>query len=195
MKRPLIFEMTEDGYFDDDRKMWFPQFKPLTCEQMTYVALVMDYNSPYFPQPVSLRKQRVKDKIWRERTIDVLEGFDEDAQKAAFDLYAEIQYDPIAEQLQSQRNLHDVYTRELNRLSSMGTSSQDVQKIDRATAIQQRAETEIERLEKKQRERIIEDSKTRGDRVTNFYEQWRKDNDVGAIAQQGIENFLNNSPL
>lgn len=187
--------MTEDGYFDDERKMWFPEFKPLTCEQMTYVALVMDYNSPYFPQPVSLRKQRVRDKILRERKVDVLESFDEEAQRLAFGLYSEIQYDPIAEQLQSQKNLHDVYTRELNRLSSMGSSSQDVQKIDRATAIQQRAETEIERLEKKLRERIIEDSKTRGDRVTNFYEAWRKDNDISSIAKLGIENFLDNSPL
>jgi len=195
MVRPLIFETTEDGYLNDERIAWFPEFRSLSCEQMTYVALVMDYNSPYFPQPVSLRKQRVRDKILRDKGIDVLEIFDEDLQKSAFDLYSEIQYDPIAEQLQSQKNLHDVYTRELNRLSSMGSSSQDVQKIDRATAIQQRAETEIERLEKKLRERIIEDSKTRGDRVTNFYETWRKDNDISSIAKFGIENFLDNRPI
>lgn len=190
MIRPLIFETTEAGYVVDERAKWFPQFRDLSQEEMTYVAWITDYNSPFYNQPINMRKQRMADKLRKEKGVDIEMS---EAITAAIELYTLIQYDPISEQLQSQRNLHDVYTRELNKQTSMGTSNQDVQKIDRATAIQQRAEKEIERLEIKQRERIVEESKTRGDRVTNFYEVWRKENNVSDIAQQGIANYLTNA--
>jgi hypothetical protein len=189
MLRPLIFETDEQGYVIDERVKWFPVFKKLTQEEMTYVAWVTDYNSIYFNQPINLRRQRTSEKIQRERKIEVSEN--EDIISAVV-FYTEIQYDSVAEQLQSQKNLLDVYTRGLNKITAMGTSAQDEQKIDKATSIQQKAEKEIDRLEKKLRERIIEDSKTRGDRVTNFYEVWRKENKVSDIAQKGIENYLTN---
>ena len=67
MLRPLIFETDEQGYVIDERVKWFPVFKKLTQEEMTYVAWVTDYNSIYFNQPINLRRQRTSEKIQRER--------------------------------------------------------------------------------------------------------------------------------
>lgn len=187
IQRPLIFECDTNGYINDERVLWFPEFATMSQEQMTYVALVVDYNSPFYGQPVNDRKRKVKEKIKRERQVEIehTEAFD-----IACDLYSEIQYDPLSEQLQSQINLLDVYTKGLNKITKMGTSAQEVSAIDKATTVQQNAEKEIARLEQKQRERIREESKTRGDRLTNFYEVWRKTNPVSKIAMKGIENYL-----
>jgi hypothetical protein len=52
IKRPLLFETTDDGLVDDERTAWYPQFKKLSQMEMTYVAWITDYNSPLYSQPI-----------------------------------------------------------------------------------------------------------------------------------------------
>lgn len=191
MQRPLIFETDDYGYVTDERVKWFGEFRDLSQEQMTYVAWTVDYNSPYYGNPAASKQIKIKAKIFKERGVDIEHS---DTIQIACELYSQIQYDPIAEQMQSAINLLDVYTRDLNKLSAMGTSKQEVDKIDKAVQIQQKMEKEIERLEEKQRRRITEDSKTRGDRVTNFYEKLRKNKDITSLALEGIQNYLDARP-
>lgn len=187
MKRPLLFETDEYGYIEDERVGWFNEFRDLSQETMTYIALIVDYNSPYFSQPELRRRTLASAKILSDKGVEIQHT---DALEKSISMYNDIQYDHLVEQLKSQKNILDVFTQGLNEISKMGTNKQDVERIIKATEQQQRAEKEIERLEEKVRNRMIEDSKTRGDRVTNFYEVWRKQNNVTELAQKGIENYL-----
>lgn len=171
MKRPLLFETDEYGYIEDERVKWFNEFRDLSQETITYIALITDYNSPYFSQPEIRRRKLAYEKIMSDRQIDVEHT---EALQDALALYNSIQYDHLVEQLKSQKNILDVFTQELNIVTKMGTNKQDVERIIKATEMQQKAEREIERLEEKVRNRMVEDSTTRGGRVTNFYDIYRK---------------------
>ena len=106
-----------------------------------------------------------------------LRTFDKADIDVALILYNEIQYDHLAEQLNSQRNILDVFTRELNIIHSMGDDKKDVERIIKATEMQQRAEKEIDRLQDKVLKRITQESKNRGNKVENHYYTWlRKQN-------------------
>lgn len=171
--RPLLFETNEEGYVVDERTNWFPDFANLTRMQMTYVAWVTDYNSPLYGHPEQERYRKATEIL----DIKSNENITEAGLRQAIAFYDNIQYDPLVEQLNSQKRIFDVFTRELNSISKMGDSKSDVERIIKATEMQRHAEREIDRLETKVRQRIVEDSKTRGDRVTNFFYKWKSDQD------------------
>jgi hypothetical protein len=174
IKRPLLFEITEDGVIEDERTAWYPQFKKLSQAEMTYVAWITDYNSPLYSQPINRRKELAKDMLNAKLKTEIVDKADIDV---ALILYNEIQYDHLAEQLNSQRNILDVFTRELNIIHSMGDDKKDVERIIKATEMQQRAEKEIDRLQDKVLKRITQESKNRGNKVENHYYTWlRKQN-------------------
>lgn len=155
----------------DDRTLWFPAFAKLTRIEMTYVAWVTDYNSPYYGTPEQERYRKVTE------VLDTKSGdtVTEEGLRDAIAFYDTIQYDPLVEQLNSQKRIFDVFTKELNSIRKMGDTKSDVEKIIKATEMQRHAEKEIDRLETKVRQRIVEDSKTRGDRATNFLYKWKQD--------------------
>ena len=111
IKRPLLFETTDDGLVEDERTAWYPQFKKLSQVDMTYVAWITDYNSPLYSQPIDRRKELSKTMLKTKTGKEIVHKADIDL---AVLLYNEIQYDHLAEQLNSQRNILDVFTRELN---------------------------------------------------------------------------------
>jgi len=169
IKRPLLFETTDDGLVDDERTAWYPQFKKLSQVDMTYVAWITDYNSPLYSQPIDRRKDLAKTMLKTKTGKEIVHKADIDL---AVLLYNEIQYDHLAEQLNSQRNILDVFTRELNIIHSMGDDKKDVERIIKATEMQQRAEKEIDRLQDKVLKRITQESKNRGNKVENHYYTW-----------------------
>jgi hypothetical protein len=169
IKRPLLFETTEYGFVEDERTAWYPQFKKLSQAQMTYVAWISDYNSPLYSQPIDRRKNLAKTMLATKTGKDIETGVDIDL---AVLLYNEIQYDHLVEQLNSQRNILDVFTRELNTIQVMGDDKKDVERIIKATEMQQRAEKEIDRLQDKVLKRITQESKNRGNKVENHYYTW-----------------------
>jgi hypothetical protein len=177
IKRPLLFETTEDGIIEDERVVWYPQFKKLSQADMTYVAWISDYNSPLYSQPIDRRKKLASDMLKTKLGEDIVAKADIDL---AVMLYNEIQYDHLVEQLNSQRNILDVFTRELNIIHSMGDDKKDVERIIKATEMQQRAEKEIDRLQDKVLKRITQESKNRGNKVENHYYTWlqRVNNEV-----------------
>jgi len=188
--RELLFDLNDDGKLDDKRIALFDEFRDVMVmgePYMRYVMLTTDYNSPYWSQPLWKRKQSASDKIFQKQIAEDIR-----LEKAAV-LYNEIQYDELVEQYKSQKHVRDVFTQELNMLSAMGSSKQEVEKIIRATDMQKLAEKEMERLEEKILVRRTQETVTKGDRIQNYYEVYRKRNDVSKLAIEGIENYKKNA--
>lgn len=161
MARSMLFDLGDAGEVKDERINLFEEFKKLSNKDMLYVMLITDYNSPYFQQPIERRKMLVSEKL------DILQlhpGLD-----IAVSLYEKIQYDPLVEQWKSQKKIFDVFTEDINNVTTMGASKQDVERIIKATEMQKKAEVEMERLEEKIQKRRIEETKTMGNKAGTYY--------------------------
>jgi hypothetical protein len=171
----MLFRTNESGQIEDERLFLFDEFKAvvktLSINYMLYIMLTQDYESPLWLQPQIKKQLLAKKKCFNDGEYEFSE---KELSKivAAKILYDEIQYDPLVAQYESQKNLHDMATKELINLSGIGSSKQDIDRLATTSKVQKDAENEMDRLKEKIRKRQETTGKVQGDKVISYYQIW-----------------------
>lgn len=171
----LLFKFDKEGKLADEAAYQVTAFRELIAvydEQIfRYVALVVDYESPYQQKPLVEKKRLAAIECLGKGALPPVDKEEPNAPKLieeAMRVYDDIQYDHIEAQLQTMRNAHYEYTVIINDSKVMNDKGEiddaAVRALQTVQKLMNGAELDIDRLAKKVLERRNEDSRSRGDK-------------------------------
>lgn len=118
-----------------------PEFTKLKTEQLLFIILFCDYNSPIKQFPVNERKDRAILMAF-EKTKDKFE--ETELLKKCIEYYNTLQYDPLQEQIRILKNKHAFFLKKVNDSEDSNEISIAMKTVKTLSDEMRKAEIELE---------------------------------------------------
>jgi len=139
-----------------------PELKSLNCDEILFVCVFCDYNSPYHQLPEEERLRRAKHHVW----ADTNKNTDSPILQAGIEAYRGLQYD-------YNRELVIKYKSKINMLSNALLNTNKAKEIKEIDEAIERLNDRIEKTQK-QIDQSDELSELRGGGELTWIEKWQR---------------------
>jgi hypothetical protein len=162
-----INEKTNQILHPDAVKL-FPGFNVLTNDEVLFIVLAYDYNSPYSAFPEEDRLRRASLHVWSDNRLEIL---DKQKIKNAIEAYKGLQYN-------SKIELSRAYQKKIDDLNSSLETTVDANQIEKILKSQKLLRASIRELEQEVLASYEEEDKLVGNATRSFLETMHKNKEL-----------------